>query len=97
MRSLFSNGAPRQAEEDIPPVPTAYPVTPPRQREPSTESIKVYSPPGAFAQSRKFLGPEPYPGIVARPDTTFTDLMQVVGFNDSKGNPQYKLTDEGKN
>ena len=69
------------------------PVTPPRQRQPSTESIKVYSPPGVFVQSRKFLGPEPYPGSISRPDTTFTDLAQAVGFNDSKGNPAYKLSE----
>lgn len=73
------------------------PVTPPRQRQPSTESIKVYSPASAFSQSRKFLGPEPYPGSISRPDTTFTDLVQAVGFNDSKGNPSYKLTElQGK-
>lgn len=96
VRGLFSNGAHRLSDETIPPVPTAYPVTPPRQRESSTESIKVYSPPGAFAQSRKFLGPEPYPGTIARPDTTFTDLMQVVGFNDSKGKPKYKVTADDK-
>lgn len=94
VRSLFSGGRP--TDDDVPPVPTAYPVTPPRQRQPSTESIKVFSPPGAFAQSNKFLGPEPYPGSIARPDTTFTDLMQVVGFNDSKGNLHYKVRVEDK-
>ncbi|KAJ5145324.1 hypothetical protein N7448_002716 [Penicillium atrosanguineum] len=92
VRSLFSNGAPR-LDKDAPPVPPC-PITPPQQRQPSTESIKIYSPPGAFAQSRKFLGPEPYPLTLARPDTTFTDLMQVVGFNDPKGNPTYKVTVE---
>jgi hypothetical protein len=39
------------------------------------------------------LGPEPYPGTISRPDTTFTDLVQAVGFNDSKGNPSYKLSE----
>ncbi|KAJ6104714.1 hypothetical protein N7523_011034 [Penicillium sp. IBT 18751x] len=92
VRSLFHNGTPR-LDKDIPPVPPC-PVTPPRQRQSSTESIKIYSPPGAFAQSRKFLGPEPYPLTLARPDTTFTDLMQVVGFNDPKGKPSYKVTVE---
>lgn len=93
VRSLFSGANGPRAENDIPPLPTRPdPVTPPRQREPSTESIKVYSPPGAFAQSRKFLGPEPYPGTIARPDTTFTDLVKAVGFNDSKGNPSFKVT-----
>ncbi|OKP11412.1 hypothetical protein PENSUB_3104 [Penicillium subrubescens] len=95
IRSLFF-GQPR-TDKDVPPVPEVQvqqcPATPPCQRQPSTESIKVYSPPGAFSQSRKFLGPEPYPGTISRPDTTFTDLVQAVGFNDSKGNPSYKLSE----
>lgn len=95
VRSLFNPSS--GPDKDIPPLPTMpNPVTPPPQRQPSTESIKVYSPPGAFAQSRKFLGPEPYPSTVARPDTTFTDLMQVVGFNDGKGNPSFKVTVDEK-
>ncbi|KAJ5715252.1 uncharacterized protein N7483_012433 [Penicillium malachiteum] len=95
VRSLFSNGHGYPRDEDVPPLPTQPefpttpdmvhdPVTPPRQRAPSTESIKVYSPPGAFMQSRRFLGPEPYPGRIARPSTTFTDLVQAVGFQESK-------------
>lgn len=96
VRSLFSTVSRFPGDDDIPPIPTTYPVTPQRQREPSTESIKVFTPPGAFAQSRKFLGPEPYPGSIARPDTTFTDLMQVVGFNDSKGNLQCQVRVEDK-
>ncbi|KAJ5090936.1 hypothetical protein N7532_009620 [Penicillium argentinense] len=95
VRSLFNAGP--KLDMVVPPVPKVpNPVTPPRQRQPSTESIKVYSPPGAFSQSRKFLGPEPYPSTIARPDTTFTDLMQVVGFNDTKGNPTYKVTVDEK-
>lgn len=69
------------------PAPVAAPFTPPRQRQPSTESIKVYSPPeSSFSQSRNFLGPEPYPGDAAKPDTLFNDLMRVVGTpHDGKG------------
>lgn len=86
VRSLFS-GYPRQnprLDKDVPPIPMPNPMhpapfTPPRQRQPSTESIKVYSPPeSSFSQSRNFLGPEPYPGNAARPDTLFSDLMRVV-------------------
>lgn len=83
VRSLFSGNT--IYEKDVPPLPVPYPTTPPRQRASSTESIRVFSPPGAFAQSSKFLGPEPYPGAIARPDTTFTDLMQVVGFGGKNG------------
>ncbi|KAJ5092943.1 hypothetical protein N7456_008804 [Penicillium angulare] len=105
VRSLFSNGPP-QLNKDVPPLPTqnaselptepeptADPVTPPRQRAPSTESIKVFSPPGAFAQSRRFLGPEPYPSRIARPSTTFEDLVQAVGFNEkeAKANKYFKV------
>ncbi|KAJ5526115.1 hypothetical protein N7494_012765 [Penicillium frequentans] len=97
VRSLFSTGVPG-LDKDVPPLPTASelpvqpdPVTPPRQREPSTESIKVYSPPAVFMQSRRFLGPEPYPSRIARPSTTFTDLVQAVGFNEPKGNQSFKV------
>ncbi|KAJ6095487.1 hypothetical protein N7486_006233 [Penicillium sp. IBT 16267x] len=98
VRSLFSTGVPG-LDKDVPPLPTASelpvqpgPVTPPRQREPSTESIKVYSPPVVFMQSRRFLGPEPYPSRIARPSTTFTDLVQAVGFNnETKGNESFKV------
>ncbi|KAJ5719748.1 hypothetical protein N7493_007326 [Penicillium malachiteum] len=107
VRSLFSNGHGYPRDEDVPPLPTQPefpttpemvhdPVTPPRQRAPSTESIKVYSPPGAFMQSRRFLGPEPYPGRIARPSTTFTDLVQAVGFQESKGQGKDGKEKEGK-
>ncbi|KAJ5915806.1 hypothetical protein N7454_010947 [Penicillium verhagenii] len=99
VRSLFSTGVPG-LDKDVPPLPTMAtelpvqpaPVTPPRQREPSTESIKVYSPPAVFMQSRRFLGPEPYPSRIARPSTTFTDLVQAVGFNpETKGDQSFKV------
>lgn len=93
VRSLFSGTGGSKLDKDVPPIPVV-PCTPPRQRAPSTESIKVYSPPGAFVQSRKFLGPEPYPGTISRPDTTFSDLVKAVGFNDTKGNPSFKVTPE---
>ncbi|KAJ5895036.1 hypothetical protein N7495_006727 [Penicillium taxi] len=98
VRSLFS-GIP-ELDKQVPPLPmAANPVTPPRQRQPSTESIKVYTPPGAaFAQSRKFLGPEPYPSSIARPDTTFSDFMQLgktqdSGKNEKKPPPTVKVTE----
>lgn len=93
VRSLFSGAGGSKLDKNVPPIPVV-PSTPPRQRAPSTESIKVYSPPGVFVQSRKFLGPEPHPGTIARPDTTFSDLVKAVGFNDSKGNPSFKVTPE---
>lgn len=93
VRSLFPGAGGSKLDKNVPPIPVV-PSTPPRQRAPSTESIKVYSPPGVFVQSRKFLGPEPYPGTIARPDTTFSDLVKAVGFNDSKGNPSFKVTPE---
>ncbi|QQK41497.1 GPI transamidase component PIG-S [Penicillium digitatum] len=88
VRSLFSS-YPRQTprlDNDMPPIPMPNPTapapapfTPPRQRQPRTESIKVYSPPeSSLLQSRNFLGPEPYPGGADRPDTLFSDLMKVV-------------------
>ncbi|KAJ5225562.1 hypothetical protein N7468_006787 [Penicillium chermesinum] len=101
VRSLFAtNTSNPTLEKDVPPLPTMPakpdPVTPPRQREPSSESIKIYSPPGAFQQSKRFLGPEPYPGRTARPSTTFADLIQAVGFDDNKGKPGYKGQGTGR-
>jgi hypothetical protein len=100
VRSLFS-GYPRQdprLDGDIPPVPRPpAPFTPPQQRQPSTESIKVYSPPGVLSQSRNFLGPEPYPRTIARPETTFTDLMKVVGFpQDGNGTAPYPTCEDSR-
>ena len=93
VRSLFHNNP--RLDKNVPPIPV-HPVTPPRQREPSTESIKVYSPPGTFAQPRKFLGPEPYPATIARPDTTFTDLIQGHGFSGPQGEPSYRIREDSK-
>ncbi|KAI9039034.1 uncharacterized protein KD926_010018 [Aspergillus affinis] len=75
------------------PAPPPLPVTPPRQvrpaRLPSTESIRVYTPPGVFANTG-VLKPDPYPPF--RPDTTFTDMIDRVGFKDNKGDPSYRVT-----
>ncbi|KAJ5467463.1 hypothetical protein N7475_005215 [Penicillium sp. IBT 31633x] len=100
VRSLFS-GYPRQdprLDKDIPPVPMPpAPFTPPRQRQPSMESIKIYSPPGALPHSRGFLGPGPYPGTTARPGTSFTDLMQVVDLSDDrKGKTPYPSSENSR-
>ena len=103
VRSLFSS-YPRQnprLDKDVPPIPMPNPVasapfTPPRQRQPSTESIKVYSPPeSTFSQNRNRLMPEPYPGSAARPDTLFSDLMRDVGApHGGKGKPPYPTRDD---
>lgn len=101
VRSLFSANTSNPAlDKDVPPLPTMPakpdPITPPRQRVPSSESIKVYSPPGAFPPSKRFLGPEPYPSRIARPSTTFGDLMQAVGFDNGKEGHGYKGRDGGR-
>ncbi|KAL2845430.1 hypothetical protein BJY01DRAFT_181982 [Aspergillus pseudoustus] len=75
VKSLFSGGPKPNTTttpaENIPPVP-AMPMTPPRQRQPSTESIRVYTPPGVFASSG-VLNPAPYPDH--RPNTTLTEIL----------------------
>ncbi|KAL2863549.1 uncharacterized protein BJX67DRAFT_252880 [Aspergillus lucknowensis] len=73
VKSLFSGGLkPNSAPaEDVPPVPT-MPMTPPRQRQPSTESIRVYTPPGVFANASA-RNPAPYSD--RRPDTTLTEIL----------------------
>ncbi|KAJ5959939.1 uncharacterized protein N7479_007089 [Penicillium vulpinum] len=104
VRSLFS-GYPRgnpELDKDVPPVPMPIPMppapfTPPRQRQPSTESIKIYSPPeSSFSQSRTFLEPEPYQGSAVRPDTTFSGLIRVVNPHDGKGNAPYPTHDDSR-
>lgn len=62
---------------------------------PSTESIKVYTPPGTFA-STGVLRPEPYPTIVVGNGSTFTEMIDQAGSNNSKGDPSYSV-DEARN
>jgi hypothetical protein len=82
-----------------PPMPTHIPVTPPQQtgrpfaRQPSTESIKVYSPPNMINTS-----PALRPGAARtvqqeRPQTTFSEVMEKVGFQNSNGDPYYRVTE----
>ncbi|KAJ5436028.1 hypothetical protein N7445_006913 [Penicillium cf. griseofulvum] len=100
VRSLFS-GYPRgnpRLDNDVPPIPMPpAPITPPRQRQPSMESIKVYSPPESSFPQRTFLEPGPYPGTSARPDTTYSGLMRVVvNSHDGKGNAPYPTHDDSR-
>ncbi|PKY02503.1 hypothetical protein P168DRAFT_346271, partial [Aspergillus campestris IBT 28561] len=79
------------SEPDAPPVPVPVPSTPQRAvvaRRPSTESIKVYTPPGVFAGT-SVLKPSPYPDV--RPNTTFSDMIDRVGFKDGRGDPCYRV------
>ncbi|OAX81195.1 hypothetical protein ACJ72_04464 [Emergomyces africanus] len=58
-------------------------------REPSTESIKVFSP----AHLRPGQGGELYPGVGhARPQTTFSEMMEKVGFQNKSGSPYFSVT-----
>ncbi|RJE21333.1 hypothetical protein PHISCL_06318 [Aspergillus sclerotialis] len=85
------------------PVPP-LPVTPPRQiipsRQPSTESIRVYSPAGGLSVGGATLRPVPYPSATrgrdrdrARPDTTFSEMIDRVGFQDRRGEPCFRVMD----
>lgn len=81
------------------------PMSSPRQA--STESITVYSPQGGLANASStstggaavagagnFLKPEPYPAeVTRRPDTTFTELMERAGFQNSHGVPYYRVAE----
>ncbi|KAH2419559.1 hypothetical protein KXV44_007637 [Aspergillus fumigatus] len=88
VKSLFgSTPKPSQMVSKQPPLP----LTPPQQaRMPSTESIKVYTPPGTFA-STGVLRPEPYPTIVVGNGSTFTEMIDQAGSNNSKGDPSYSV------
>ncbi|BCR83945.1 uncharacterized protein ACHE_11347A [Aspergillus chevalieri] len=100
VKSFLSTRHDPTLDSDIPVVPP-LPVhvhDPHAQSTPrpaSTESIRVYTPPGVF-QTRGFLKPDPYPGaaawrVNARPDTTFTEMIDHVGFRDKKGQPCYRV------
>jgi len=84
----------------IPPVPmTNIPVTPPQSRpgmmhrEPSTESIKIYSPPSMANLGRSVpIADEEQGGLPGtRPNTTFTDMLEKSGFRNENGSPYYKV------
>jgi hypothetical protein len=86
VRSLFGS---KPATQNVPPLP----VTPPNQiyprREPSMESIKVFSPAhmadGVVGVARTVR--------TSRPQTTFTEMMERVGFQDSRGSPYFSITE----
>ncbi|GES61440.1 hypothetical protein ATEIFO6365_0011009900 [Aspergillus terreus] len=82
VKSLFG-GAPKitvqtpDGTTSVKEVPPPLPIMPRKavpRRQPSTESIKVYTPPGVFA-STAVLRPEPYPSAMIRPNTTFSDMI----------------------
>ncbi|OJJ06366.1 hypothetical protein ASPVEDRAFT_176077 [Aspergillus versicolor CBS 583.65] len=81
VKSLFSASpkptpAPAEDIPAVPPVPAVLPLpVTPRQapRQPSTESIRVYTPPGVF-NTTGALHPSPYPDQ-QRPNTTLTEIL----------------------
>ncbi|KKK12423.1 hypothetical protein P175DRAFT_0235973 [Aspergillus ochraceoroseus IBT 24754] len=98
VKSLFG-AAPKPTPIPVEPVPP-LPFTPPRQRQrqPSMESIRVYTPPGVFAptsSSNAASPPDP------RPNTTLGDLMNQaqasaanpshIGNANNGGNPRFLL------
>ncbi|PGH01936.1 hypothetical protein AJ79_07767 [Helicocarpus griseus UAMH5409] len=85
MRSFFG---PRPTAEDVANMPTMSHHHGGGGREPSTESIKVFSP--------AHLGPGQIglaPGMVnGRPQTTFSEMMERVGFQSKTGSPFFSVT-----
>lgn len=83
------------ATPPMPPLPAAVqvPVTPPQQtgklapRQPSTESIKVYSPPNMLGINTSNLGASNIR------NTTFSEVMEKAGFHNAKGEPHYRVTE----
>ncbi|EAW11208.1 uncharacterized protein ACLA_088990 [Aspergillus clavatus NRRL 1] len=91
VKSLFG-GAPKlsaQSASKSPPLPTT-PVV--QVRQPSTESIKVYTPPSTFA-STGVLKPEPYPNVAMPSGQTFTEMIGRVGFKNKLGDPCYQVNE----
>lgn len=97
VKSFFgSNPSPKLngGSSDPSPPPPPVPVTPPQQirpRQPSTESIKVYSPASMLASSNLRPGvPNTQPD---RPNTTFSEVMEKVGFQNQRGEPYFRVTE----
>lgn len=95
-----ATAGPSSVPVPVPPLP----VTPPRQiipsRQPSTESIRVYSPAGGLSVGGPTLRPVPYPSATrgrdrdrARLDTTFSEMIDRVGFQDRRGEPCFRVMD----
>jgi hypothetical protein len=68
-------------------------------REPSTESIKVYSP-AYLARQERPVTPQNQlragQGTETRPQTTFTEMMEKVGFTNGRGgSPRYNAQNPG--
>ncbi|KAE8354480.1 hypothetical protein BDV28DRAFT_131027 [Aspergillus coremiiformis] len=90
VKSLFGSN-PKFTVHDLDKAPPV-PITPPRQvrRQLSTESIRVYTPPGGLANTRtlkqgRYLSVEPHPN--------FTDMIGEVGFRDKRGEPCFKVVE----
>ena len=81
------------ANDPIPPMP----VTPPPRirslRQMSLESIKVYSPESMLTKSKSS---NPRKTQEERPNTTFTEVMEKVGFQNERGEPFFKVTETPK-
>lgn len=67
--------------------------------QPSMESTRVYTPPSELFNTPEFLKHDPYlyppGGAGSKRDTTFTELIDRVGFRNGKGDPCYRV-DGGK-
>lgn len=90
--SLSSYSHHRQNIPLVPPIPAKAHVS----RQPSTESIRVYTPPGEIFSTTpdpEFLKQDPYPGstTASRPDTTFTEMIDRVGSRNYRGDPCYRV------
>ncbi|PCH01900.1 Hypothetical protein PENO1_040380 [Penicillium occitanis (nom. inval.)] len=85
------------ATPPMPPMPAmpgvgGMPVTPPHQtgnrlavgpRQPSTESIKVYSPPNMLGINN----------LNQDRNTTFSEVMEKAGFQNARGEPSFRVTE----
>jgi hypothetical protein len=73
-------------------------VPPGLNREPSMESIKVYSPAYLARQERSGTSQSQLgvgQGNTTRPQTTFTEMMERSGFTGNGGSPRYNVQNPG--
>lgn len=91
VRSLFAT--PKPTSRDPPPMPVAPPSQVYSRDEPSREGLHNHDPTNPGSQRQQtMLHPNQALGGSSRPTTTFTDMMERVGFQNDRGSPFYPVT-----
>ncbi|KAF7590477.1 hypothetical protein BBP40_002822 [Aspergillus hancockii] len=90
VKSMFDS-SPKTIVQDSDKIPQ-LPVTPPPQlrRQPTTESIRVYTPRGEFVNMSSL---KQGPHLSVGQHMAFTEMIDEVGFKNKQGDLSYKVLD----